>query len=157
MDRDIKKRMEHLKWVNKIKQFIKEINIVNNLSENNVLPEEKSTYLLNKIVDKLEDENTNNRYEKLTENYEKWLYKSIANNFNMENEYVIYLSYKGDVFATKILLKTILCNKEKLLEYTSIRNGGSYLIIVDENACSGVCIWKSEYYIRGYCWKRQNV
>lgn len=153
---DKKRRIQELKRKNEITNLCRVW--MNNdiiISMNNFLEIQETLHLQTKILNKLDEMDSNNIsiiYQEQEINIISTFTKELINNIDKNREYVFFVRGATKTGGLVLSGNIIIEKREFIIKESEIFNNGCSIFFSSLNAERGVCLWKGEYDNRIYVW-----
>lgn len=153
---DRKKRIQELKRKNEIINLCRVwMNNDITISMNNFLETQETLCLQSKILDKLDEMDSNNTsiiYREQEINIISTFTEELINNIDNNKEYVFFVRGVTKLGGLVLSGNIIIEKREFIIKESEIFDNGCSIFFSSLNAESGVCLWRGEYDNRIYVW-----
>lgn len=156
MTMDKKKRIQELKRKSEITNLCKVwMNNDITISIDNFLETQETLHLQSKILDKLDEMDSDNTciiYQEQEINIISVFTEELINNIDNTKEYVFFVRGATKIGGLVLSGNIIIEKSEFIIKESEIFNNGCSIFFSSLNSESGVCLWKGEYDNRIYVW-----
>lgn len=153
---DKKKRIQELKRKNEITNLCRVwMNNDISISMDNFLEIQETLHLQKKILDKLDEmdsDNTSIIYQEPEINIISAFTEELINNIDNKKKYVFFVRGVTKIGGLVLSGNIIVGKSEFIIKESEIFNNGCSIFFSSLNAESGICLWKGEYDNRIYVW-----